>query len=204
MSRPSWVLGAGDPAPSHCPAPRRRPQAARRSLLPGRPLVAIDALACGRVGHEVHVPLLVLTEGHDRHPLVRNRPVGDDALLGFVVLEGPELVGHVVGIQVVTLELGDARPAIHGAARDRLADIVVVLPDRFDVLRPWAGALGPERVQPLTTVPAVVAARHEDVDFLPQILTDVPAPKRSSLPVERDPPRVAHAVAPDLRAGALL
>src|SRR5262245_51507797 len=130
-----WTLGRQE-----CP-----PHVARL-LWFSRRLVPVDALAGRRVGHEVHLAPLVLAERQHWHALVRNRPIGDDALLPLVVFQRPVLVGDIVGVQVMTLEFGHALPAVHRPTGDRLADVVVVLPDGLDVLGPRAGPLGSERV----------------------------------------------------------
>ena len=71
---------------------------------------------------------------------VADRPVGDDALLGLVVLQGPDAAGDVVGVEVVAVQLGQPLAAVDGAAGDRLADVVVVFPDRLDQVRARADA----------------------------------------------------------------
>src|SRR5204863_7099200 len=58
----------------------------------------------------------------------------------------------------------------------------------------------PERLAAFHRVPPVVATLHEAIDLLDAVLADVAAPQVAVRAVERDPPRVAHAVAPDLAA----
>src|SRR5207248_1109250 len=97
---------------------------------------------------------------------------------------------HVVGVDVVPGQLRHLPAAVDRAAGDRLADAVVVLPDRLDELRLRAGPLRAEGVQPLAAVPAVVATLLDQVDLLVQVLPDVTGPEAPRLAVERHPPDV--------------
>ncbi len=88
-------------------------------------------------------------------------------------------------------------PAGHGAA---LA--VVVLRDRFREALGVAGRVA-EAVEALRHVPAVVEAADPgpgDVDLLPFALPHIADPEIARAAVEADPPRVAQAGEPDLRA----
>src|SRR5262245_61458225 len=117
-----------------------------------RPLEPIDALPRRRVSHEIQFAVLVLTKGHDRDAGVGDWPVGDDPFLGGVVLQGPDLVCDVVGVEIVADQLGQAFAAIDGAAGHRLADVVAVFPNRLDQVGARADALGAERVETFAQV----------------------------------------------------
>src|SRR5262249_48380759 len=105
-------------------------------------------------------------EGIDGEALVGDRAVGDDALLGIVIAQGPDAASDIVAIDVRALQVRQARAAIDQASGQRLADVVVVFPDRVDQVLARAHTFDAERVQPLAQVPAVVAALFYDVDFL--------------------------------------
>src|SRR2546423_1826342 len=81
-------------------------------------------------------------------------------------------------------------------ARDRLADVVVILPDRLDQVLARADARRPEGVPALAAVPAVVATLLDQVDFFPEVLAHVRRPELARLAVEGHPPDVAEPVSP--------
>src|SRR5262245_34582517 len=95
--------------------------------------------------------------------------------------------------------------AVNDAAGDRLADLVIVLPDWFDQVRPRVAAVGTEWMRSFANRPPVVATLLHDVDFFPQVLTDVGRPEYCRLAVEGHPPDVAESVCVNLRlrAGSL-
>ena len=86
----------------------------------------------GAGDQEIDLARLVLAERHDRQVAVADRPVGDDPPFLLVVAQRPDLAGDVVGVEVVALQLRQPLAAVDVAAGDRLADVVVVLPDRVD------------------------------------------------------------------------
>src|SRR5882672_6739805 len=118
----------------------------------------INALPRGRIGHEIDFSLLILSEGENRQAAIAARPVGDNAFLLRIVAERPELIRDVVAVHVRPLQVVQALAAVDESARDRLADVVVILPDGVDHVLARAGALASERMQALAAVPAVVAA----------------------------------------------
>ena len=101
-----------------------------------------------RDGEEVDFALLVFAEGEHREVVVGDGAIGDDALGLGVVLEGPESAGDVVGVEVVALQFRKSFAAIDEAAGDRLADVVVVFPDRLDEVVSRADAVGPKGCRP--------------------------------------------------------
>src|SRR5262249_5299576 len=92
--------------------------------------------------------------------------------------------------------------AVDAAAGDRLADVVVVFPDRLDEVLARTDALRAEGVKALAQPPAVVAALDDDVDLLVEVLADVGRPELARLLVASHSPDVAEAVGPGLGAGA--
>src|SRR5262249_7050157 len=147
--------------------------------------------------------VLVLAERDDGESRALDRAVGDDAPLPLVVPQGPEAARDVVGVEVRPVELRQRLAAVDEAAGDRLADVVVVFPDRLDQVAPDVDPLRAEGVQRLAQVPAVIAPGAEDVDLLIQVLADLAGPERAGLAVECHAPDVADPVRPDLRRGAL-
>src|SRR5262249_15810739 len=119
--------------------------------------------------------------------------------LGLVVPESPDAAAHVVAVEVVAFELGQALAAVDKAARDGLADVVMVFPDGLDEILPRPHAVGPEGVEAFPDVPAVVAALDHQVDLVVEVLAHVPGPQPARLAVEGDAPRIPHPVGPDLR-----
>src|SRR5207248_4181764 len=117
------------------------------------------------------------------------------------ILQRPDLQTHVITVEVIAVQLRQALAAVDVPAGDRLAHVVVVDPDRLQPLLARPAPLRAKRVDALAPRPAVVAARPEDVDLLPQVLAHVAGPQLARLAIERHPPEVAHAVAPDLRPG---
>src|SRR5262245_22250315 len=162
----------------------------------------VNALSCRSRLKEVDLALVILAEGKNRQAAVLDRAIGDDAGLRLIILQGPDLRAHVIGVEVHAVKLREARSTIDGPAGDRLANIMVILPDRLDELLPRPGALRPERVQALAAIPAVVAALLDDVDFLEEILPDVAGPELAGLAVEGHAPDVPQPARPDLRADA--
>src|SRR5262245_43889177 len=102
----------------------------------------------------------------------------------------------------MSLQLRQCLATEDEATGDRLADAVVVLPDRLDQVLAVSDALRAEGVEALAQVPAVVAALDQDVDLLVQVLADLAGPQLPGLSIEGHPPDVAQSVAPDLRPPA--
>src|SRR5262245_21050567 len=103
----------------------------------------------------------------------------------------------------MALEFRQRLAAVDEAARDRLADIVVILQDRLDQVLADADPFGPEGMEALAEVPAVVAALDQEVDLLVQVLPHLAGPELTGLAIERHPPHVPQAVTPDFRPRVL-
>lgn len=162
----------------------------------------MNPLASRRERQGVDFARFVFAVRHDRGRLIRDRPIGDDTLLGFVVLQGPHSAGDVVGVEVVAFEFREFLAAVDMAAGDRLAAVVVVFPDRLGQFRHGPSAVDVVRVLRLASAPAVVAAFFEQIDFFPEILADVGKPALAGLAVEGHPPRVTTTQREDFRASA--
>src|SRR5262245_43422434 len=106
----------------------------------------VESLSRCCVGHEVDFARLILAEGHDRQAAVADRLVGDHPLRGRVIAQGPGAAGNVVSVDVRPLQLREALAAIDVAAGDRLANVVVVFPDRVDQILARPTAVSAERV----------------------------------------------------------
>src|SRR5208337_4047053 len=136
----------------------------------------IDSLAGDGGGQEVDLSLFVLAERQDGQAARQDGAVLDDAAQCLIITQGPEASSHVIGVEIGSIQLRQARAAIDVAPDDRLARVVmVVFPDRVDQLGPGADALDSEGMQRLTEVPAVVASLGDDVDFLQRFWPTSPA-----------------------------
>src|SRR5437016_1969750 len=72
--------------------------------------------------------------------------------------------------------------------------------------RKWsraAFAVGVEGMGTLHDAPTVIAAPLDQLDHLPQILTDVTNPRLAGVGIETEAPSISEAVSPNLRARAL-
>src|SRR5437764_13895409 len=121
----------------------------------------VDSLARDRKGHVVDLSLFVFPERHDRHAARGNRLVGDDPFLGLGITQRPNLARDVVAVDIGPVQFRQARAAIDQAARDRFADVVMILPDRLNQVRARPSALAAEGVHALAPVPAIVASCRE-------------------------------------------
>src|SRR5690606_7822769 len=101
------------------------------------------------------------------------------------------------GVDVGTLKFGDRLAAVDGSAGDRFADVVMVLPDRFDQVVADVDALAAERVERFAEVPAVVATIRDEDDFLVEVLADFAAPEDAGPGIEGNSPDVAKSVGED-------
>src|SRR5438309_8534436 len=78
---------------------------------------------------------------------------------------------------------------------------MVILPNRFDVLRARPGTFGAKGMKPFTAVPTIVAARGQEIDFLVEVLAHVGRPELAGRAVERHAPDIAEPIGPDFRPG---
>ena len=121
------------------------------------------------------------------------------------VAQAEDLAGAVVAVHVSAVQ-----PRYRGAAIDVTADhgagfaVQRVFPYGRHGSFALAAVAGAEAVVALQHVPAVVAARPDQVDFFPAILAHVASPQLVGCAVEAEPPRVAQAVGPDFAAPAAL
>ena len=120
--------------------------------------------------------------------------------LRAVGTQRPDASAREIGKEVVAIQGREARAARDDAAGDRLAGGARVVPDRSDERRGrrWIGPRAGDVA--LAVVPAVVAAAHDDVDFLARPLADIGAPEQAARRVEGDAPRVAQSGCPELGA----
>src|SRR5262245_57722519 len=119
-----------------------------------------------------------------------------------VAAQAPHRSRNEVGVEVHAFEFRQFRSAVDAPARDAPAVGVRVFDDRFDEVGARSGAVRAEGMLAFANAPAVVAAAHDDVDFLPELLADVADPYFTGRLVEAHPPWVANAVGPNLSAGA--
>src|SRR4051812_32317705 len=84
---------------------------------------SVDALARGRVGHQVHLAALILAERHDWQFAVVDGPVGNDSFFFVIVAQRPNLARNVVRVKVSPHEFGKLLAPIHATPRDRLSDL---------------------------------------------------------------------------------
>lgn len=134
---------------------------------------AVDAFAV--LGWSCHVDFacFVVPKGEDGEAIPWDRNVANDFARSFVVLQRPQFAGNVITVKIVAVEFRVFRTAVHGAASDGLADLVIVFPDRFDDVgagrRPGVG----EDVAAFTNAPPVVPTFLHNVDLFPDVLADV-------------------------------
>ena len=76
------------------------------------------------------------------------------------------------------------------AAGNRATDVVVVLVDGQDQALAVAVAGRIKAVRALHDIPAVVAAAHDDIDFLPFVLADVAGPQLARQAVKAEAPEI--------------
>src|SRR5262245_39372841 len=91
-----------------------------------------QALAGRRARQQVGLALLVLAEREHWEAAPPQRVVRRYPLLAFVVAQGPDVARDVVGVEVQPFESRHLLAAVDVAAGDRLADVVVIFPDRLD------------------------------------------------------------------------
>src|SRR5437867_718394 len=88
--------------------------------------------------------------------------------------ERPHVARHEIAVEIESVQLPQARPAIDAAARHRVRLAMRMLHDRI-LERPLPAGL--ELVFPFAEVPPVVRALPDDVDLLPLVLPDVRRPE---------------------------
>src|SRR6266404_4646117 len=76
----------------------------------------------------------------------------------------------------------------------------MVFPNRLYQIAALANTFSPKWMQPLTSVPAVVAAFDNKVDLFIQVLAHIGCPENASLPIKAHAPDVAETVRPDFWA----
>jgi hypothetical protein len=171
---------------------RRAPGGRGRHETPDRAVVQIDDqhVAVRRIDSEG-------TDPGERRQLLH--PVGSDRLRA-VGTQRPDASACEIGKEVVAVQGRQARAPRDDAAGDRLAGGARVIPDRGDERggRRWIGPRA--RDVALAVVPAVVAAAHDEVDFLARPLADVGTPELTVRGVEGDAPRIAQSGRPELGA----
>src|SRR5262249_90486 len=115
---------------------------------------------------------------------------------------GPDASAIVIAVNIATREFGQPLALVRESARDRAKSGVVVLDDRHQDRRRSARPFGAKRMAALEHAPTIVAAPFDQVDLLPQILPDVPAPQITPCLVEAELPRLAQSIRPDFRSSA--
>ena len=101
----------------------------------GRSATAIDSLQAQHPegGRKVQFALGVFAERHDGQLAgTFDGAVGGDGFGVEVVFQAPDQAGNVVAVNVMALEFGQFFAAIDGSAGNRLADAVMVFPNRVD------------------------------------------------------------------------
>src|SRR5581483_10038837 len=126
----------------------------------------------------------------------------DLGLLARALAEAEDVAAHVVAEDVDALEARELLAAVDEAARHGGAVVAAVVPDGHDDLVGALLRLLVEGVRALVELPALVRPLLDLADHLPAVLPDVADPE-SALRVEREAPRVAHAVSEHLGLGAL-
>jgi hypothetical protein len=179
---------------------RRDTELPRRVGLPDAADVHVRPAHLAR---HVDVAAGVLTEGRDEVELEAGCRV--TLRVGDLEHVRPDVRVAVVAVDVATEEARDFLVADDIAAGDRAASRAVrVLQDRHDGIQRRRVTRRVD-VTALVAVPAEVdASAPADVDrliveLLVLVLADVPNVQRVGHPVEREPPRVAKPVRPDLR-----
>src|SRR5205814_8525197 len=134
-------------------------------------------------------------------------------LAALVALQAPEAARTPVAYEIDAVERGELAAAIDAAADHADAVLLVTVfghgqdADDGPLLSRFL-LLDRERMDAAHPVPAVVLAALRgsglEVDLFPDVLADVGDVEVARFPVERERPRVADAVGPDLRLGLLL
>src|SRR5205085_1358483 len=139
-------------------------------------------------------------EGDDADLRVGELLVLDD--LFPVVPRRPDLAGIVIAVDIVAAQLRQPRAAVHKAAGDRAELGVRLLEQRRQRRRGTGLPRRAERMIPFPHAPAVVASFGDQVDLLPQVLADIPAPEPpAAVPTEL--PSLPQAIGINLRPGTL-
>src|SRR5690606_25140091 len=87
---------------------------------------------------------------------------------------------------------------INTSARDRLADAMIILPDRIDRIgERRIGLTVAEGLASFADIPAVISAFLNDVDLFPQFLADIADPEKAGCFIERDSQRISDAICID-------
>jgi hypothetical protein len=119
------------------------------------------------------------------------------------VIEGPNATSVEITIDVRAAQLRNSLAVINEATCNGAEVAVRMLDDRLQDRRRPALALRAKVVIPFLDRPAVVAAFHDLVDHLPQILADFAAPAVSRLAIEAEAPQLPETIGVDLRMSAL-
>ena len=128
--------------------------------------------------------------------------VGQLTMLGHFaarVFERPELARVVVTVDVGPLQFGKPIRLTDVSARDRPEVAVRMLDDRGHELARSLRTFGPEWVFALVDAPAIVAPLLDEIDHLPQVLSDLTCPQ-PLLVVEAELPNLTMPERPDLTA----
>src|ERR1035441_5518241 len=147
----------------------------------------------------------VLGEAVNVVRLLQQGAVRGDFLRGVIVAKSPEGAEVVVAINVNAVESRGLLAVINVAADHAEADAVVgkhrlrlkvwtmrIFDDGSNVFH--TVRTGFVKMRAFADVPAVIAALHNQIHFLPQILADIADPERAGLAVKTVTPRVAQAV----------
>ena len=94
-----------------------------------------------------------------------------------IILQGPNLAGYVVGVQVQPDQFGHAFAAIHMAAGDRLADVVMVFPNRLDQVGSRCASRWGESGACPRAGSSRSCRRNDEVDLFPDVLAHVGRPR---------------------------
>ena len=163
-----------------------------------------NAPTARRLDRVVDFTLLVLAEREYLDATILDSQVADHRSFFMVILESPDLAGYVVGIEVGPLQFRKSTSTVDVAAGNRLADTVVVFPDRLGQFPAAVSNAVVEVVAGFPDAPSIVGPSLEQVDFFPEILADIPDPDISGRTVDRDSPGIADPVSINFRKHSLL
>src|SRR5262245_45912030 len=113
-----------------------------------------------------------------------------DRLLLAIVAEHPDAARVVVTIDIGAGKFLEPLTMVDEPAGDGPEVGMIVLDDGHQNLRWPPRALGAKRMAALQNAPAIVAAAFDQIDLLPQILTDVAAPEVPGRGIEAHLPRL--------------
>src|SRR6058998_2147585 len=155
-----------------------------------------DPVHCPFVPDDIELPLLILSKGRNLQTGRKQR--------AYSALDQPEgFAAAIISEDIDALQIRNRGSPIDVPAGDRTArrSIGIFSHRRHQAVRLTAGARQ-EAVIALHDAPSVVAARPNEIDLLPIILSDVGSPQLAGLPVEGKAPGIPQAVGENLRSSS--